>query len=171
MSNEIQDTRGKTTEDRAAEALLNAYLERVNPNLVYASSYHQHESLRIQIREEIEGLAAAHRELGSGPFEAMRAAIEQFGRLDGIGSAMTRAKTISSRRSMLARFRSRLVTAVTSGVVGALLSRFVDLSLVSSGLVTYDSGFLMVALGLLMGFLTGLAIGGKRNSFGLAALK
>ena len=150
-----------STEARAAAVLMESYLE-----------HNVQRPLHLEARSEIESLARAHEELGSSPLEAMHAAIRQFGQYDQIGKRSPRQhEKRRTARKLLAFLRPRLVTAVATGFVGALLSRLVDLSLVRSGLVTYDGGFFTVALGFLMGCLTGIAVGGGRNSLASAALR
>ena len=153
MYNQLEPNEPARAEEHVA-ALINDYLERVTAPLVEVSAYEDREALRVELRQHIEDIATAHRELGSDPAEAMRAAIKQFGEPQRIGSEIARQKHRSDLRSLGTQLGSRLFRIVPPGIAGALLYRIADLSFVRSGLVSYDSGWFLCFVGFGVGVVT-----------------
>src|SRR5437660_1049460 len=79
-------------EERAAQALLEGYLDRLCAPLEAAESGEDAPAIRMEMRSHIEALAATHQELGSRPMEAMREALRQFGAPAQIGRQIRRER-------------------------------------------------------------------------------
>ena len=158
MDNRFETQASDEPMSREALRLLHSYLQRVGAPEGALVSVQEQDELCAEMSGHILALAAAHRELGSSPEEAMHAALKQFGDAKQIGQAV--AREIGIRPSLLG-------SPHTVSIIGGIIVTWMTLNGADYLLMHTDLGSISPEghlAGIVLGCITGSVIWKRRLS-------
>lgn len=138
-------------EERAADALLERFLDALCAPLFSDASGEEMRELRLEIRGHILALSSAYCDLGSRPVEAMRAALAQFGAPAQIGQQLGRERRKPGQRARHAMWTA--LCGLAAGWLGANFMLFMNLVSTGNAVADADSRVIGSVVGCAVGLI------------------